>query len=458
MFRFPIVGLLLGLVLPIIGFRSAMNLPEQFFPASDRRQIQIEVELDARATIEKTQETVTKLQEIVFQSREVDRQYWFIGQSAPTFFYNVVPRRRGTPFYAQAFLELNERSETQRIVRHLQGQLDQQVPEARILVRQLAQGPPFDAPIEVRVNGPDLVTLQKLGSDLRSLLSKTSDVIHTRSDLEETIPRLSLTVNHDAAEKAGVDRSKLAGLIYTTLEGAPAGTVFDGADELPVRIKIPFDGEYQQERLAALPLPRGNQSQADMFQPDGTEAEEVSTPDLNPITLGTLTTFEISSDVGAIVRINSNRVNEVKAYIRAGVLPSQVMSEFQSKLENSAFTLPDGYEIRFGGETEQRSQAVDQLIANGAVLFSLMLLTLVASFQSFRCAFIIACVGALSAGLGPLALSWFGFPFGFMAIVGTMGLVGVAINDSIVVLAAIRANDAARSGDRTDLVRVVSGC
>jgi multidrug efflux pump subunit AcrB len=67
-------------------------------------------------------------------------------------------------------------------------------------------------------------------------------------------------------------------------------------------------------------------------------------------------------------------------------------------------------------------------------------------------------VGTLSIGLGPLALSIFGFPFGFMAIIGTMGLIGVAINDSIVVLAAIRANPAARSGNIFELEKVVSGC
>ncbi len=67
-------------------------------------------------------------------------------------------------------------------------------------------------------------------------------------------------------------------------------------------------------------------------------------------------------------------------------------------------------------------------------------------------------VGGLSIGLGPLGLALFGFPFGFMAIVGTMGLVGVAINDSIVVLAAIRENPAATSGDVQELTNVVLGC
>ena len=159
-----------------------------------------------------------------------------------------------------------------------------------------------------------------------------------------------------------------------------------------------------------------------------------------------------------MVRINGRRVNEVKAYIRAGVLPSSVLESFKQRLEQADFVLPAGYELELGGESEQRSNAVDSLIANAVVLFALMLLTLVASFSSFRCAVIVAAVGGLSIGLGPLALSIFGFPFGFMSIVGTMGLVGVAINDSIVVLAAIRSNQSARAGDTQSLVEVVSGC
>ena len=80
---------------------------------------------------------------------------------------------------------------------------------------------------------------------------------------------------------------------------------------------------------------------------------------------------------------------------------------FKKRLTQSDFVLPSGYTLEFGGETEQRSQAVNNLIANAIVLFALMLLTLVASFRSFRCAFIIAAVGVMSAGLGPLALEYF---------------------------------------------------
>jgi multidrug efflux pump subunit AcrB len=458
-FRVPVLGVLAGLVLPVWGFLAARNLPQQFFPPSDRGQIQIEVELPERDTLVSTRTAVEKIRQIVAEHENVQRQSWFLGASAPTFFYNVVPRRRGTPFYAQAFIELGEGQALQDVVRDLQNRIDERVFDCRVIVRQLEQGPPFDAPIEIRVVGPDLAQLQRLGSELRLLLSQTPNVIHTRSDLEETIPKLSLELDQVAAKKAGLSPSQISSQLYTILAGAPAGTIVDGGEEFPVLIKVAFDREASESKLdllGSIQLPSPNRQPPILLAgPKGPQPAEASPP--NP-TLASLGEFRLESDVGAIVRIDRRRVNEVKAYIEAGVLPSVVVDEFKERLSKSGFVLPSGYELEFGGETEQRSNAVNNLIANAIVLFALMLLTLVVSFGSFRCAFIIAVVGGLSVGLGPLALSLFGFPFGFMAIVGTMGLIGVAINDSIVVLAAIRANVLSCAGDVDELSGVVSGC
>ena len=454
-FRFPLVGILLGIVLPIVGFAVARKLPQQFFPRSDRDQIQIEVERSARDSISAVRSSVDSIRKVVSENENVKRQHWFLGGSAPTFYYNVVPRRRGTAFYAQAIVDVGDGLATDDVVNDLQEAIDASVLDSRVIVRQLEQGPPFDAPIEVRVVGPDLATLQQIGSQLRLLLSQTPNVIHTRSDLEETIPKLTLDFDKVLTKKSGLTETQIAAQLYTTLESAPAGEIFDGNEELPIVVKLDFDGDSKLDLLSALqltspgrrPPPRGA----------GPPTGRPPTTSANP-TVASLANFELKSDVGAVVRIDGRRANEVKAYIRAGVLPSTVLDDFRQRLANADFAMPAGYDLELGGETEQRSNAVNSLVANAIVLFALMLLTLVASFHSFRCAIIVSVVGGLSIGLGPLALSVFGFPFGFMSIVGTMGLVGVAINDSIVVLAAIRSNDSARYGDSESLVGVVSGC
>ena len=453
-FRFPLLGVLLGVALPIYGFLVAKTLPQQFFPGSDRNQVQIEVERSARDSIAAVKGSVNSIRNVVAQDKNVLQQHWFFGQSAPTFYYNVVPRRKGTPFYAQAIVDVRPGLANDDVVNNLQTAIDQQVSDSRVIVRQLEQGPPFDAPIEVRVVGPDLATLQRLGSSLRLLLSRTPNVIHTRSDLEETIPKLSLDFDKIQTKESRLNETQIAGQLYTTLEGAPAGKIMDGGEELPIVVKLDFENESKLNLLGALQLVP---QQRPPPQTAADPRRQNQPPPQNP-TVASLASFQLESDVAAVVRIDGRRVNEIKAYIRAGVLPSVVVDDFKQQLTQANFVLPAGYDLELGGESEQRSNAVSSLIANAIILFALILLTLVVSFRSFRCALIVAAVGGLSIGLGPLSLSLFGFPFGFMSIVGTMGLVGVAINDSIVVLAAIRSSNPAQAGGLQSLVEEVSGC
>lgn len=452
-FQVPFAGVLLGATLPGLGYLAVRELPEQFFPASDRSQIQLEVELPAAAGLAATRRAVDQLQPLLAEQPDIRRQYWFLGHSAPSFYYNVLPRRRGTPFYAQAFVDLSVGADAEAVVRRVQSATDERLTDSRVIVRQLEQGPPFDAPIEIRITGPEPAVLQRLGNEIRGVLAQTPSVVHTRSDLQETIPYLALSVDADQLARTGLDRQQLARLTWTTLEGASAGTVFEDDEEIPVRVLVDLSDEREQEQLAALPLPAAPPA-AVSGPPDRAEPYSMR----NALTLASLTEPHLSADVGAIVRIDGERTNEVKAYLTAGVLPAQVTEDFRERLQDSGFSLPDGYRLKFGGEAEQRTQAVDKLVANAVVLFTLMVFALVATFQSFRCALLIAAVGGLSIGLGPLALHLAKCPFGFMAIVGSMGLVGVAINDSIVVLAGIRGDSAARCGDLDALTDVVMGC
>ena len=448
-----------------LGFWAATRLPEQFFPASDRQQIQIEVELSADSVLEKTRKTVSAMQGSVVGDESVSNAYWFVGRSAPTFYYNVVPRRRGTPFYAQAIVDLKPGEDSLQVVNRLQQRLDQEVSHARVIVRQLQQGPPFDAPVELHLQGADLDVLRELGSELRLFLAQLPEVTYTRSDLEETIAKLSIEVDPQQASEAGLNRAAIAGQLYQSLEGVSAGTAFDGGLEIPVRVKI-ADAQSPAEnfaRLGSLEI-HGSARGASRAAVPASAAGQGGPPSVlaasarrSGTPLSALTNVVLDGDVGAIVRVNGIRTNEIMAYIRPGVLPSKVVADFKQWLSRSDFRLPSGYTLTFGGESARRSHAVKQLIANAPLLLALMVLTLVGSLGSFRQAFIVVIVGGLSIGLSGLALALFGYPLGFMAIVGTMGLVGVAINDSIVVLAAV-SQQKNTGTDRAELVATVSGC
>ncbi len=448
-FRMPWLGVVLGVFLPALGFVGARSLPEQFFPAANRDQIQIEIELASTAPLAETRRVAAEVGAAALADSQVSRVHWFIGQSAPTFFYNLMPQRVDASFYAQAIVQLRSGVNPRDAIRQLQTDLDAKFAGCRVLVRQLEQGPPFDAPVEVRLFGPEISKLQELGNEIRLLLSQTSEVLHTRSDLAEEPAKVAVQVDATEARLTGLNAVEIARQLYTSVEGFVGGSLIEETEELPIRVRFSPQFVANLNQISNVELqsrvPRGPVADGRTLIQD----QQQSGPPL-----WALAQLNLSSDVATIPRVDGLRMNEVKAYITAGTLPAQVISEFEHRMAVSDFRLPPGYRMEYGGEAAKRDEAVQNLLADVAMLVALIVATLVLSFRSFRVSMIIAAVGGLSIGLGLFALWIFGYPFGFMAILGTMGLVGVAINDAIVVMAGIREDPGARAGD-VQAIRVV---
>jgi multidrug efflux pump subunit AcrB len=285
----------------------------------------------------------------------------------------------------------------------------------------------------VRLYGPDLQRLRTLGDEVRQILAQTPNVIHTRAELSEALPKLALAVDEEQARLAGLDHTMIARQLNSALEGAVGGSVLEATEELPVRVRVSAIDRGQLDRVASIDL-----------MPAG--ADPSATTDYQGVPLSVLAQINLEPEIATIPRFNGRRMNEVQAFITAGVLPAEVLSNLEARLA-ADFELPPGYSFEFGGEAAKRDEAIGNLMASVSVLLVLMVATLVLSFRSFRMAAVVGSVAALSVGLGFGALWVFGYPFGFMAIVGTMGLIGVSINDAIVVLAALRGDPRARQGE-----------
>ena len=442
-FRRPVVGILASFLLPVFGFWAATQLTEQFFPPSDRDQVHIELELSPTGSLAGTLKTTEAIRESLMEENEVTRVDWFAGESAPAFYYNLISRRAGVSQYAQALVQLNTSENQAEIIHRLQNKLDRDFSHARTLVRQLEQGPPFDAPVEVRLFGPNLERLQQIGTKIRHVLVNTPGVIHTRSEMDEVLPKLTFDIKDEQVRAAGLSLTEVANQLSANTDGTMGGSVIEATEELPVRVRLENENRSGLVEIANLNLMSAT-------------ARASGSTEFQGVPISAIADVNLKSEYGSITHLAGTRMNEIQVYIPAGVLPAQVLSAFQQRLDDSGFTLPDGYTLTYGGEAAKRDEAIGNLMANVGILLVLMIATLVLSFGSFRVATIVGIVGGLSIGLGMGALWVFGYPFGFTAIIGTMGLMGVAINDTIVVLAAIRGNEAAATGDREAMRDVVT--
>ena len=439
----PILGVIFALILPITGFLMASNIPEQFFPPAERNQFSIELELSHSASLKETQSIASSAREIILKRPEVDNVHWFFARNAPSFYYNMQQTRKNSPNYAQALVKLKSPQHSREEIRIIQKELDKNFPSVRFLAKQLEQGTAVDAPIELHIYGSNLNTLEQLGQQVREILAQITDVTHTKTSMGEALPKLGLYVNEEQARLAGLNNTEIARQIDANLEGIIGGSILEETEELAVRVRLSNQNRANLDEVASLNLISNNSKNNNQNQN-------------NPqIPLSTVSKIQLLPELSTITRRDAKRVNTIQGFVTAGVLPSKVLTDFKQQLQNSDFQLPPGYKLEFGGESNTRNEAVANLMSTVSVLLILMLATLVLSFSSFKSAFIIAVVGICSVGLGLFSLWIFGYPLGFMAILGTLSLIGVAINDSIVILAALQADSQASIGNIKAICQVV---
>ncbi|MFC6669279.1 efflux RND transporter permease subunit [Marinobacterium aestuariivivens] len=325
-----------------------------------------------------------------------------------------------------------------RLIPRLQREFDERLPGAQVLVRKLEQGPPFQAPIELRLYGPNLDRLQTLGQEARRILTNTDYVIHSRATLQPGTPKLWLDVDEEAGRLSGLSLTEMAAQLQGALHGVTGGTVLEATESIPVRVRVAGEGRQELQDLASLSL--------------------VSPRSDDAVPLSALADLELRPSRGAIPRRDGQRVNVIEGYVRAGVLPSTVLADYRSRLDAAGFSLPMGYRMEFGGESAGRNDAVGNLLASIGLIVSLLVTVLVLSFNSFRLSALILVTAVQSAGLGLLSIRLFDYAFGFTGIIGLLGLMGLAINAAIVILAELKADPAAARGDRAAIVAAVRGC
>ncbi len=430
-FERPLATVGLALILPVTGFVLAGTLGLQFFPPADRDQFEIEVWMPDDASLARTRDVALSIEESVREFDGVEQVSWLIGGSHPQIYYNRIMKQDSNSAYAHAMVQATSEDAAEAIVLGLQPVVDERFPEAQIIVAPFAQGPPVDAPVGFRIVGPSLAVLAERGEELRRIMYATDGITHTRTSLSSRA-KLSFAADQARAERVGLTLDDIAFQMQGNLEGFTGGSVREDLEDLPVRIRYDDDVRGSLADIASMPLLAG-----DRWVP-----------------ANTLGAMQVEPESGSITRRNGQRVNVINAWVRPGVLPIEITNEILDRLDAEGFTLPPGYSIALEGDSDAQQDAVGNLMIYLPILIMLMVATLILSFRSASAAGIVGLVAFLSAGLGMLSLWLGGYNLGFNPLLGSAGLIGIAINGSIVVLAALRADADASEGTVAAIVRV----
>ena len=434
--RRPALGVLLGLAPAIGGLVAMASLPEQFFPPTERDNFQVEITLSPDASIDEAVRVVEAAEARLLAEPGVTGVVWTIGETAPRVYYNAFNNVTGLAGYAAGFVQTESPKATRAILDtgRLQQDLRAAFPEAQFLTLPYQQGPPTPAPIELTLIGPDISVLAQLGDQVRAALAATPSVTYSLASVKTGGPTLKLQADETALGLTGRTLAGLAGDLRAELDGIEAGSVLEGVERVPVRLMAAEGRRSDVAGLSSLPLPGGGSVGAPLSA-------------LGPVTL--------DPEISVLTRLNGERSNQILAWLEPYVLTAYGMERFQAELEASGFDLPSGYRLVVGGEAAESGDANSQLAATALPLIIAMAGCVALVFNSFRIAGLVMLVGVLSIFMAFIGVWGFGLTRGFMAIIGAMGLLGVAINGAIIVLSGVRENPEAAAGDPDALRDVV---
>lgn len=437
----PFIVLSVIIIFCLSGFVLSQQLPSVFFPSADRDQFEIYVWLPNGSSISETKKVAQSIDLLIRDKQEVQQVTWLVGASTPSIYYNQVMSRDNSPEFANAVITTNSISEAAVLIPKLQYELQDAYPNVRIVVRAFGQGPPIPAPIEVDVFGPDIDTLNSLGEQVRLAMTKVPGITQTIATITTGEPELLYDVSENDSYLAQLSLTDIARQLQLALTGTIGGSVLQGTEELPIRVRVNDQQRSDLKELDTMPL-----------------MNQALTQNNASIGVAALGEFTLMPSISGITRVDGERVNKVQAFLLPGVPAIDASEQLRKLLENGDFALPKGYRLKMAGDADEQKQALGQLATYAPVLLVLMVTVLILTFNSVRFAAVIAMVAILSVGLGMFSLWVSGLPIGFNPLLGSAGLIGVAINGSIVVIAAINGNAKAKSGDTRAIVEETMSC
>jgi multidrug efflux pump subunit AcrB len=421
----------------VLGFLLFNFIPKDFFPTNDRDMFKINIELPSNSSTLKTLERAKEIRKQVIDSNliEIKKDYWFVGRMMPRVLMNVVggKDKQGQNNVAQSVFFVDDYYEMVNNLPRLSKLLSEKNSDIIIYVDTFQSGPPVFSDINYRIYGDDPFILESLGEQLELIINNAPDISHTKSQTSISSTNIEFDFNSSNISLSGQDTSILAQQLYAANNGIIVGSMVDSNKEIPIRIKGIANSNDITGDASFLSIPSG-----DSIDFIGNFGE----------------TF-INKKSGDITKINSQRVNEVEGWVWTGTLPSSTEILIKNDIEVFKQSLPPGYWLQQGGEAETRGESQSQIYSSALIYLILITIGLVFALNSFRQTALILSVAILSVGLSFIGLIIGQQNYGFIATVGAIGLIGLSINDSIIVLSHIKERAREISMSKADLIEVV---
>ncbi|RON98063.1 multidrug transporter AcrB [Pseudomonas fluorescens] len=410
MHRKTVIVLTVGLfIASVMLFRF---VPQQFFPASNRLELMVDLKLAEGASLANTTGEVKRLEAMLKDHAGIDNYVAYVGTGSPRF-YLPLDQQLPAASFAQFVVLAKNIEEREALRSWLIETLNEQFPALRSRVTRLENGPPVGYPVQFRVTGEHIEEVRALARKVAAKVRENPHVANVHLDWEEPSKVVYLNIDQDRARALGVSTANLAKFLQSSLTGSSVSQYREDNELIEILLRGTVHERTELSLLPSLAVPTDNG---------------------RSVALSQIATLEYGFEEGIIWHRNRLPNVTVRADIYGKEQPATLVKQIMPTLDSIRAELPDGYLLDVGGTVED-SERGQKSVNAGVPMFIVVVLTLLMvqlrSFSRTAMVFLTAPLGLIGV---TLFLMVFRQPFGFVAMLGTIALSGMIMRNSVILV------------------------
>ncbi|WP_156456520.1 efflux RND transporter permease subunit [Abyssisolibacter fermentans] len=398
----------------VIFFSSLLTIPLgllkiELFPTTDSTSFTIDVETPSGYLLEDTGNVVREIETVLFNYPEVEAFVSKVGSTGTRF-----TTAGDNPKFADISVDLvpeNERTKSSmEIIDSLRNDL-KNIAGAKITLEQEVKGPESEYPINIKVIGEDLDKISLIAKDFAGILKEIPGTAEVSTTIGDNPPEIQIVIDKEKTNLLGLDARNISAEIRNSIHGVEVSTFIEDEDETDIVIQTSNEEITSINDFEKIYFTSSRGEQIAFSQ----VASLVETKGLNEIE---------HEDLKKIIKVQSNLAKNGNS--------TQIIDEFQSRI--SDYPLPNDVEISYGGENEDIKESFTDMFKNMLIAILLVFIILAIQFNSLSQPMVVlfsvplATIGAL------LGLIITKNNFGLYSFTGIVALVGIAVNDAIVLV------------------------
>ncbi len=392
---------------------------QSFFPGSTRPQFMVDLWLPQGTHIDETAAQVAEIEQYLGEFDEITHITSLIGQGGLRFLLTYTPELLNGA-YAQLLVDVEDYRSIARIGSIIEGELQAKYPDILSYYSAFQLGPGSTGRIQARFSGPDIPVLRRFAEQTKAIFRADSDSKAIRTDWRQRVKVIRPVLADRRANISGITRPMVAQTMAEAFQGQVAGYYRENDLQIPIILRA--EAHLRQDIASAQNLQIWSPIAQRMIPLRQVVSE-----------------FETSFEDEIVNRRDRKRTMTIYADPKEG-LAAALFSRVRPQVE--ALELPSGYALEWGGEYEDSGKAQAALAGSIPVFVLAMILVTIVLFNSLRQPLVIwLCVPLALIGV-TLGLLSTGQPFGFMALLGFLSLVGMLIKNAIVLIDQINIEEA----------------